>query len=33
MMDARVVYIKERITIMKMEYSVSKGEMKDGECG
>jgi hypothetical protein len=33
MMDAGVVDIKERIWMMKMEYSVLKEEMKDDECG
>jgi hypothetical protein len=33
MMDAGVVDIKERIWMMKMEYSVLKEEIKDDECG
>jgi hypothetical protein len=33
MMDAGVVDIKERILMMKMEYSVLKKEMKVYECG
>jgi hypothetical protein len=33
MMDAGVVDIKERIWMLKMEYSVLKEQMKDDECG
>jgi hypothetical protein len=33
MMGAGVVDIKERILLMKMEYSVFKKEMKGYQCG
>jgi hypothetical protein len=33
MMDAGVVIIKERISMVKVEYSVLKEEIKEDECG
>jgi hypothetical protein len=33
MMGARVGDIKERISMMKMKYSISKEKMKEDECG
>jgi hypothetical protein len=33
MMDAGVVIIKERTSMVKVEYSVLKEEIKEDECG
>jgi hypothetical protein len=32
-MDAEELEMKERISMMRMEYSILKGEMEDDECG
>jgi hypothetical protein len=32
-MDAEELEMKERTSMMRMEYSISKGGMEDDECG